>query len=105
MLNFLKKLFGTTTPAVDYKALLKSGAIIVDVRTPGEFKSGHIKNSINIPLDQIKKMLPELKKKQKPIITCCRSGNRSGMAKSILTSAGVECYNGGAWHNLNAKLV
>lgn len=42
MLGFIKKLF-TGGPAVDYKQLLEDGALIVDVRTPGEFKTGHIK--------------------------------------------------------------
>ncbi|OQP59036.1 hypothetical protein A4R26_21855 [Niastella populi] len=46
----------------------------------------------------------DLKKKGKPIITCCRSGNRSGIAKGILSSAGIECYNGGAWNSLNNKI-
>jgi rhodanese-related sulfurtransferase len=42
--------------------------------------------------------------KNKPIITCCRSGARSGMAKSVLAAAGVEVSNGGAWFMLEKKL-
>ena len=104
MLGIFKKLFGGGS-TVDYKALLSLGALIVDVRTPGEFRNGHIKGAINIPLDEVKSRATALKKKNKPIITCCRSGNRSGMAKNILTSAGVECYNGGAWNMLNHKIA
>lgn len=104
MLEFLKKLFGGG-PAVNFSELVSQGAMIVDVRTPGEFRSGHIQGAVNIPLDTIKGRVAELKKKNKPVITCCRSGSRSGMAKSILSSAGVECYNGGAWNNLQAILV
>jgi rhodanese-related sulfurtransferase len=104
MFDFLKKLFGGGN-GVDYKVLLSQGAVIVDVRTVAEFKGGHIKNAVNIPLDQLKSKVAELKKKGKPIITCCRSGNRSGMAKGILTSAGIECYNGGAWNSLNNKIT
>lgn len=101
MFGFLKKLFG---PGTDYKSLMAKGAIIIDVRTPEEYKAGHIAESRNIPLDQIKSRVAELKKTGKPIITCCRSGARSGMAKSQLASAGIEVYNGGAWTSLNKKI-
>ncbi|PVD51922.1 sulfurtransferase [Terrimonas sp.] len=104
MLGIIKKLLGGGS-TVDYKLLLSQGAVIVDVRTVGEFRGGHIKGAINIPLDEVKSRTAELKKKNKPVITCCRSGNRSGVAKSLLVSAGVECYNGGAWDTLNHKIV
>jgi phage shock protein E len=103
MLSLLKNMF-SAAPQADYAALVKSGALIIDVRTPGEFNSGHIKGSINIPLDDIRNKTEELKKKNKVIITCCRSGNRSGMAKSMLESAGIECHNGGAWNVLNNQI-
>lgn len=103
MLGFIKKLFAGGS-AVDYKQLLRDGAVIVDVRTPGEFKTGHIKGALNIPLDGIKSRIDELKRKNKTIITCCRSGNRSVMAKGILHSAGIDCYNGGAWNTLDQKI-
>ena len=104
MFNFLKKLFGAG-PSVDYKQLVSEGAIIVDVRTPGEFASGHIKGSINIPVDQLSKNLSKLKDKNKTIITCCASGMRSASAKGILKSAGyTSVYNGGGWNSLNSKL-
>ena len=103
MIDILKKLFGAGTPT-DYKALVDAGAIIVDVRSVGEYREGHIAGSLNIPLDQIKNKLADLKKKNKPVITCCRSGSRSAMAKSALQSAGIESYNGGPWTSLNSKL-
>lgn len=103
MMNFLNKLF-SSAPPTDFAALVKEGALIVDVRTPGEFNSGHIKGSINIPLDNIQAKTAELKKKNKTIITCCRSGNRSGMAKSMLDGAGITCLNGGAWDALERKI-
>ena len=98
MINFLNKLF-SSAPAADFANLVKEGALIVDVRTPGEFNSGHIKGSINIPLGTIQSKTAELKK-----ITCCRSGNRSGMAKSMLEGAGITCFNGGAWDDLQNKI-
>ena len=101
MLNILRKMFGAQT---DYKALLHNGAMIIDVRTEAEFKSGHIKNSRNIPLNIITGKIEELRNKEKPVITVCRSGNRSGMAQSVLAAAGIEAYNGGAWNQLEAKI-
>jgi rhodanese-related sulfurtransferase len=101
MLGFLKKLMGQST---DYKALVSEGAIIVDVRTPAEFQGGHIKGSVNIPVDKIKSKTADLKSKGKPVITVCRSGSRSAMAKGILQSAGIETYNGGPWNSLKAKI-
>jgi phage shock protein E len=103
MLGFLKKIFGGST--INYKELVSNGAIIVDVRTSGEFKAGHIPGSKNFPLDNIRTKVAELKKLNKPVITVCRSGARSGMAKGILKSAGIEVYNGGAWTSLKSKIV
>lgn len=84
--------------------LVEQGAVIVDVRTKDEFKEGHINGSKNIPLDIIRNEVQSLKKLNKSIITVCRSGNRSSMAKSILASAGIEVYNGGAWTNLKRQI-
>jgi phage shock protein E len=103
MFGLLKKLFGGG-PSVDLAALVKDGAIVVDVRTPAEYKGGHIRGSVNMPLDSLRGRVSELKKKGKPVITCCRSGARSGMAVSILKAAGIECYNGGAWDKLESKI-
>jgi rhodanese-related sulfurtransferase len=106
MLEILKKLFGlSSAPDVDFKALVAQGAILVDVRSQAEFASGHIKGAINIPLDSLEANLHKLKDKQKPIITHCASGRRSGIAKGILISKGyVQVYNGGGWQSLKAKL-
>jgi phage shock protein E len=102
MLGFLKKLFGGAS--VNYKELVSNGAIIVDVRSASEYKAGHIPGSKNFPLDTIRTKLEELKKTNKPVITVCRSGARSGMAKGILKSAGIDVYNGGPWTSLKSKL-
>ncbi len=59
-------------------------ATIVDVRTPEEFSSEHFSNAINIPLDQVAQRINEFKEMPKPIMAYCRSGNRSGIAVSIL---------------------
>ena len=102
MLSLLNKIFGGTS--VNYKELVNQGAVIVDVRTKSEYNTGHIQGSKNMPLDSIRTKINELKKLNKPVITVCRSGARSGMAKGILKSAGLEVYNGGPWNNLRNKL-
>ena len=103
MFEAIKKLLGIKT--INYAQLVSDGAIILDVRTSGEFSTGHIKGSINIPVNALSNNLAKLKAKKKPIITCCASGMRSASAKSILQSNGFsEVYNGGSWMSLNNKL-
>lgn len=103
MFDSIKNLF--STEKTDYAALIKNGAVIVDVRSKGEYAGGHIKNSINIPVDQLTANLSRLKDKSKPIITCCASGMRSSSAQNILKNAGYsEVYNGGGWMGLNNKI-
>jgi phage shock protein E len=101
MFELFKNLF---SESIDYKSLMQKGALIIDVRSPVEFKSGSIRGSRNIPLDQLQNRISELKKSGKSIITVCRSGNRSAVAKSMLRSAGIEVYNGGAWTSLDKKI-
>ena len=104
MLNILKKLFGSSS-TVNYKELMEKRVVIVDVRTVEEFKTGHIKDALNVPLDTISKQLPLIKKINKPVIAVCRSGLRSGVAVNILKNAGIEAYNGGAWDVLKRKIA
>ena len=100
-MGLLGRLFGIKQ--VDYKQLVKDGAVIVDVRTVGEYKTGHIKNSVNIPLSDIQRSLNKIPK-NKTIITCCASGMRSGSAKQILISNGYTVQNGGGWSSLSGKI-
>jgi len=102
MIEFIKKLFGIKT--VDFRELVNNGAVIIDVRSPMEYKSGNIKGSKNFPVENIRSKVADIKKLNKPVITVCRSGARSGMAKSILKSAGIEVYNGGPWTSLQSKI-
>lgn len=104
MINTLKQIFGLG-PKVDYAELVKQGAIILDVRSKGEYSVGHIKGSINIPVDALGSNLSKIKDKNKPIITCCASGMRSASAKGILKSSGyTNVHNGGGWMSLQNKL-
>jgi phage shock protein E len=94
--------FGSKTESViDFT---DRGAVIIDVRTPGEFQQGHIKNSKNIPLNIISTKINEIKKLNKPVIVCCQSGMRSGQAAGILKSNSIEVMNGGGWQSLENKL-
>jgi rhodanese-related sulfurtransferase len=82
-------------------ALVNGGAFLVDVRTPEEFAEGNVKESTNIPLDQVAVNLDKFKGKEN-IVVFCRSGNRSGQAKNILEQNGfTNVTNGGTWQDVN----
>ncbi len=102
MVGFLRKIFG---PSADFNFLVKEkGAVIIDVRTSQEFHSGHIQGALNIPLQSIDQQIEKIRKYNKPIITCCRSGARSGVAAAQLRSKGIEVYNGGSWNSLSKSV-
>lgn len=103
MIQFLSNLLGLG-PKVNYRELVSAGATIVDVRTKGEYQSGHVKGSVNIPLQSIQSQFNRIPK-NKPVITCCASGMRSSQAKSFLKSQGyTDVHNGGGWMSLENKL-
>lgn len=101
-MDFFKNILGVSPP-VDYKALMAQGAQVIDVRSPGEYQSGHMPGSVNIPVDQLPKKLAQLKK-DKPVITVCASGMRSGSAQGLLSRQGYEAYNGGPWGSFMRKV-
>ena len=76
---------------------MANGAVIIDVRNPGEFKGGAAPGSQNIPLAAIPGKIKQIKSLEVPVICVCASGMRSGAAKAQLKAAGVEAYNGGPW--------
>jgi len=96
--------FGSGNSSEKVNEFLQNGAVILDVRTPSEFSEGHVKGSVNIPLNEIANQISKIKNYKKPIITCCRSGARSGTAANILNSNGVDSINGGPWQNV-AELI
>ena len=100
MLNFIKSLFGgdSTSPFDELRA---QGAVVIDVRSPGEFAGGHAKGAINMPLDGLDSKVSAIKKLRKPIILCCASGMRSGRAMALLSSKGVsDLHDAGSWKKL-----
>jgi rhodanese-related sulfurtransferase len=77
--------------------LKKDGALFVDVRSAGEFASGNAPGTINIPLAELGRRLGEIPKSS-PVVLCCASGTRSGMAKLLLLKNGYsKVYNIGTW--------
>lgn len=79
---------------VSIKEQVAKGAFLVDVRTPTEFAAGSVKGAVNIPLDEVESRLNEFKEKPS-VIVFCRSGNRSGQAKSILEANGIKNVTNG----------
>ena len=69
-----------------------NGALIIDVRTKEEFKDGHIKQAVNIPLQNLEKYYQYIPK-DKEIIVYCRSGSRSSMAAEYLKEQGRVVYD------------
>ncbi len=102
-MRFLSGLFGAKDNTA-IKEAIEQGAFLVDVRSPGEFAGGTAKGAVNIPLGALQSEFSKFKDK-KNIIVFCRSGARSGQAKSILEQNGFEnVYNGGTWQSV-AQLV
>lgn len=102
MFEQLKKMLGVQ-PSEDFAALVKAGAQIIDVRSREEYSTGHLKGSVNIPLQNLLEQLNKISK-EKSVIVCCASGMRSGSAKTVLQSKGYTVYNGGGWTSLERKL-
>lgn len=101
MFEFMRGIFG---PKKDFRSLKAAGAIILDVRSKAEYETGHIPGSLNVSVNQVSAVVNDLKKQNKPVITCCRSGARSATAAGILKNAGIEAYNGGPWNVLLNQL-
>lgn len=100
-MSLLRKLFGLG-PKVDYHELIANGAVLIDVRTSGEFAQGNASGSKNVPLDKIGSKIKKLEQIKKPIVLCCQSGMRSGQAAAILKRNGIQdVYNGGSWHKFS----
>ena len=80
--------------------------IIIDVRTPEEYSMGHVKNAINIPLQELNEHMKKLEEIKGEIILCCASGVRSAKAYRLLQQNGFSnISNGGSWIDLETTLV
>jgi rhodanese-related sulfurtransferase len=81
--------------------ILANEGTIVDVRTPDEFMGGCVNGSVNIPLQEIGYRMEDLENLAKPLILCCASGGRSGVAHAMLSAQGIDCHNAGSWLTVN----
>lgn len=82
----------------ELKEKIQNGALLLDVREVDEYRSGHAKGSVNIPLFLLPAEIDRLDR-NRPIVVVCLSGARSSQAVSLLKSQGFEAYNGGGWHS------
>lgn len=83
----------------DAKQYLRSGALVIDVRGSDEYNSGHLSQSVNIPLGELSERIPAVcPDKNRIILLHCLSGGRSGMAAGTLRSLGYKnSYNLGSY--------
>jgi phage shock protein E len=84
--------------AKEAQGCLGRGALVIDVRSPEEFSSGHLTTAINIPLDELGATLPrQVKDKRRVLLLHCQSGMRSGIAVKKLQGMGyTQVFNLGS---------
>ena len=108
--SFLKSSFDISPQQAVQLMSHETGSLVLDIREDKEYQSGHIKDSIHIPLSALKSRISELDKyKDNNVILGCRSGSRSGRACGILKKSGFEKVHnlrGGvlAWENENLPM-
>ena len=86
------------------RELLRQGAIVVDVRNPGEFNSGPLPQARNIPLGELSSELPRrIPDRRQVLLLHCLSGGRSGIAQRQLRKLGYSnAYNLGSFARAKA---
>ena len=92
-MSLLGKLFGMKS--VDFKQLIRDGAMIIDVRTPGEFQGGHIKGSVNLPLQSLQGSLGKIPKNKTINAAGNRKANKLFIPNKIPEIAVNQVGNGG----------
>jgi phage shock protein E len=91
----VRPMLGRISPQQARK-LVDQGAKLIDVRTRGEFATGHVPGAVNIPLSEIGLAAQRLAKEGKPLVLYCQSGMRSSSAARMLRKAGVVVHDLGA---------
>jgi phage shock protein E len=93
---------GRRSPAevATMRAAVAQDGVLVDVRSPAEFASGHVDGSLNIPLGDLPARQGELGAPSRPVVVCCASGTRSALARRLLAQKGFSSVMDlGRWHN------
>ena len=89
----------------EMKAAVSDGGVLVDVRTPTEFASGHARGAINVPLDELSRSVERIGDREQPVVVCCRSGARSRAATTVLRNAGYrQVLDLGRWTNWRRRI-
>ncbi len=101
-MGFFSRLFGGGGDTTALQEALRDGAIVLDVRSLAEYASGHMPGSHNIAVQELGRRITEVRKWNRPVVLCCRSGARSAQAMTILQAADVACINGGSWQQVQA---
>ncbi len=89
------------------RALIASGATVIDVRTADEFAEGHVATAVNVPVEDLPTHLAEVNKlvggdRSRPVVVYCASGGRAATAKTDLEAAGYShVVNGGGYSGLH----
>lgn len=108
MMGFLANILwgGNAGRASTIPALVKAGALVIDVRSAGEFSSGHLDEAIHIPHTEVAQKIAQYEKnKSRTLIVYCRSGGRAEVAKQALEQAGyTEVINGGSLSQMRKAL-
>ena len=73
-----------------HRELVSQGALLLDVRTPAEYREGHVPHALNLPVQELPARLHEVGPTERPIVVYCRSGGRSAQAARLLTRAGYS---------------
>lgn len=83
---------------------MKNFKTIIDVRDEYEFEEGHVDKSLNVPLSELSSKLEEIKNMPQPIVLCCLSGGRSGVAEQYLKQEDIDCFNAGGWEEVKNSI-
>ena len=78
------------TDTTHHRTLVANGALLLDVRTPAEFREAHLPHALNVPVQELPGRLAELAPSTRPIVVYCRSGGRSAQASAVLRQAGFQ---------------
>lgn len=81
------------------RKLVAEGALLLDVRTPGEYAAGHVDGAVNIPVQELGARIREVGPTSRKVVVYCRSGARSASATGMLRVAGYDVTDVGGMSN------